>query len=613
MKLVKKLGAITCIVLAMSLQTITIFAAEVQTITVAKNVDLKVSVDKIAEVEKEGTLSDITIEEKSVGDLTYSTDIDERTIALSLEDTDYIFNSLPTVTLNKGFEGLRKVEVEYLNKKGTDKNKIIIITLPRNIDQKQRGSLKISGLRIKADKEKITEGTLSMGIGLLSEEGYEDVKVAKCLNYGASLDIKKTYSLSAGDSTAVSFIIQEGKSDSLVSKRDLDLSLNKGAFRVDKDGNLMLKAIYVNGENVTSKAEINTHHVEDGKCKSISLKVPGIDNETRDRISIEGLEIVADLGQSGNIIVSVESRDLDAPLTGVIAEIEENTYVSVTKMTGTYGVKKQVGGAVVISEEEKRALEIGEIRLTFEGKDFIDYIKVPEIEVVEGNIKLGKAYWEEDDVLVLKVTKKSTIPSVIKISNFTYNVNNACPNGTFGVAVSGSSIAPESTGQGAVIKFDDFLTITDPVAPTPLTPVTPSPEPITPAPSTPVTPAVSRVTKFKIGSSTYEMNGVSYTMDAAAFSQGGRTMVPVLYVAQAAGISQSNINYANGVITIKGDKNVVLTLGSNIMVCDGQSSLMETMPAVVNGRTYVPVAEIARALGIDVKWDGVNQTAIFTK
>lgn len=613
MKLVKKLGVITCTILAMSLQTTVTFATEVQTITVAKNVDLKVSVDKIVEVEKEGTLSDITIEERSVGDLTYSTDIDERTITLSLEGTDYTFNGLPTVTLSKGFEGLKNVEIEYFNKKGTDKNKVVVITLPRNINQKQKGSLKISGLRIKTVTEKMTEGTLSMGIGLLSEQEYEDVKVAKCLSYGASLDIKKTYSVSAGDSTAVSFSIQEGKSDSLVSERDFELSLNKGAFRVDKDGDLMLKAIYVNGDNVTSKAEINTYHVEDGKCKSISVSVPGLEDTRRDRISIEGLEVVADLGQSGNIIVTVESRSLDAPLTGVIAEIEESTYVSVTKMTGTYGVKKQVGGAIVISEEEKRALGLGEIRLTFEGKNFIEYIKVPDIEVVEGDIKLGKAYWEEDDVLVLKVTKKSTIPSVIKISNFTYNVNDACPNGTFGVTVSGSSIAPESTGQGAVLKFEDFLTITDQVAPTPSKPVTPNPAPAIPAPSKPVTPAVSRVTKFKLGSSTYEMNGVSYTMDAAAFSQGGRTMVPVLYVAQAAGISQSNINYANGVITIKGDKNVILTLGSNIMVCDGQSSLMETMPVVVNGRTYVPVAEIARALGIDVKWDSVNQTAIFTK
>ena len=90
-------------------------------------------------------------------------------------------------------------------------------------------------------------------------------------------------------------------------------------------------------------------------------------------------------------------------------------------------------------------------------------------------------------------------------------------------------------------------------------------------------------------------------------------MVPVRYVAVAAGIDDDNITYKNGIITIKGDKTIYLYLNSKVIMVDGKVSTMATEPVVINQRTYVPVAEIAKVLDLKVDWNSATQTATFMK
>lgn len=600
MKGLKKFGIVASVALCMgSMPAYQLMAEEVSLIDVAEDISLRVIVDEVKQIEAAGTLGELTIQERMAGDLTYSHDPDERTLVLSLEGTDYSFENLPEVKLGQGFNGM-KASVEYLSEKGAVTHKKVIITLPRKEDQFLKGQIVIDGLQVKTTAP-VKNSTLELKIGRLEEQDYTAVKVAETLTYGAVLEPSKIRRIKAGDSAYVSFSLQEGMPDSLTSARKIEVAVDKGFFMADSQEKLLVESIYLNDRNITSKVEINPYYDEQNKLTSFSLVLPQMDDDARDAIRIEGLALYTGLEEKGEITMTVSGRDLEQPASGVIAEIEEGTQVETKKIETSYGVTKQTGGAIIIDEKDRRALELGIIKLSFEGAPYVTYTGQPEVEVTEGDVEIKTLGWseEEDNVLELKVVKKSTRPSTIVIKDFTYSVSNICPSGGFDLILSGNSLAPEV--EETKIEIKDFMTVTDKKAP------------IGGTIGGNGTSNAKRVTKFKLNSAAYEMNGVTYAMDAAAFSQQGRIMVPIRYVAVAAGIADQAVAYNKGEITVEGEEKITLYLGSKLISCGNESYLMTTEPVSINGRVYVPVAEIAKALGIQVKWEGATQTAVFTK
>lgn len=128
---------------------------------------------------------------------------------------------------------------------------------------------------------------------------------------------------------------------------------------------------------------------------------------------------------------------------------------------------------------------------------------------------------------------------------------------------------------------------------------------ITPAPGETKTTA-----KLVIDSTTMQVNGVDVTMDVAPYIKNGRTYVPVRYVAQALGVSPENIFYDNGVVTLLKDLRAVqMTIGSKALVINGVSIQMDAAPEIANGgRTMLPFRWVAQALGATVNWDETTRT-----
>lgn len=118
---------------------------------------------------------------------------------------------------------------------------------------------------------------------------------------------------------------------------------------------------------------------------------------------------------------------------------------------------------------------------------------------------------------------------------------------------------------------------------------------------------------FVIGESKYTANGQEYTMDAASYIQdGGYTMVPVRYVAQAFGVTTNNVIFANGSVTIlAGERTIQLTNGSDVAYLNGAQYKLATKVAIKDGRTYAPIGEVANMLGIKKTWDNTTKTATF--
>ncbi len=115
---------------------------------------------------------------------------------------------------------------------------------------------------------------------------------------------------------------------------------------------------------------------------------------------------------------------------------------------------------------------------------------------------------------------------------------------------------------------------------------------------------------FTIGSTTYTINGVEYTMDVAPYISGDRTFMPIRYVAYALGINDANILWdgANQTVTLmKGDKVVQLKVGSTTLLINGAAVTMDVAPVNVNGRVCLPIRFVAQAFGAEVGWDGATQ------
>ena len=89
-------------------------------------------------------------------------------------------------------------------------------------------------------------------------------------------------------------------------------------------------------------------------------------------------------------------------------------------------------------------------------------------------------------------------------------------------------------------------------------------------------------------------------------------MVPVRYVANAFGVSDSDILFGKGTVTLfAGERTISLTTGSNIAVVNGNNVAMSTKVVNKDGRTYVPAGQIASLLGVKSTWDSASKTATF--
>lgn len=603
MKKFKEVLMMSTIILAMSTPKYNVMAEEMSLIQVAEDISLRVIVDEINYIETEGQLADITIQERSIGALTESRDSDERTLVFSLEGTNYEFSKLPKVSLSGGFSKLSVPEVEYAWEKGKENPQVIYITMPRNSSLTSKGQMTLSNIEVRTSELKT--GELNLKIGRLAEETYTKVKVAQVAKYGVHIEGEKRYSLTAGGSKEISFDVEEELPDTFVSGRKMEISIDKGFFKTDIRGNIIVGDIYLNNSRITHKVTLEPYE-EGGVVKSFTMILPELNTTKRNVISFEGLELGAGLEDQGKIILAVGGRALPEEASTVIADIDIGTTIQIKKINAAVGVKKQVGGAIAISEQDRKSLELGYIEIRFEGSPYISYTKVPNVEVTKGDLGLKVMGWsdKEDNVLLLKVTKKSTKPSTIMISDFTFNVSNTAPDGTFGVSVGGEAISPDDE-QGEM-KFSDFMKVSE-------FGDNSGSNSNNSNNNSNGNNSSERVTKFVLGSKTYFVNGKANEMDAVPFSQDGRTMVPVRYVAVAAGIDDDDITFKDGVINIEGDKNIQLYLGSRLIMVDGKPSTMVTEPVVINQRTYVPVAEIANILGLKVEWNQGTQTAIFTK
>ena len=124
---------------------------------------------------------------------------------------------------------------------------------------------------------------------------------------------------------------------------------------------------------------------------------------------------------------------------------------------------------------------------------------------------------------------------------------------------------------------------------------------------------------FKIGHNKYYTQDIGSTevktvqMDTAPFIKDSRTYVPVRFLGNALGVSDSNIAWDNSVkkAVLQGRSKLTLTIGSKTMQKNNENIVMDVAPLIANpGRTMLPARYVAEGLGFKVEWDAAKQLVI---
>ena len=100
-------------------------------------------------------------------------------------------------------------------------------------------------------------------------------------------------------------------------------------------------------------------------------------------------------------------------------------------------------------------------------------------------------------------------------------------------------------------------------------------------------------------------------MDVAPYIKNGRTMLPIRYIAEALGMSVSWDAKTRTVIIQDMFYRVEIPVDTNKIIVNGKTYTSDVKPEIKNNRTMLPIANIARALGLkdgkDILWDAAKK------
>ncbi|MBR5011719.1 MAG: hypothetical protein IKY12_04100, partial [Clostridia bacterium] len=121
------------------------------------------------------------------------------------------------------------------------------------------------------------------------------------------------------------------------------------------------------------------------------------------------------------------------------------------------------------------------------------------------------------------------------------------------------------------------------------------------------------VLKMSIGNKTATVNGIEKTLDAAPIIRESRTMLPVRFVAENLGATVG-WDGATSTATVKtSTTEIKITIGAKEAVVNGVTVALDAPAFIEGGRTYLPVRFVAENLGATVAWDSATSTATLTK
>lgn len=440
------------------------------------------------------------------------------------------------------------------------------------------------------------------------------VKVDKVLDVIAGKDVERKYEAKV--------IVDENVANALLDGRYVEFSFVDDAAFLQDGGMLKVKAV---DGSAGDALEIDPNSNDDlsGKADAATIKGDGKDvgsfwdmkvAQDADKTKKAKYEItvpfVVNSDFTGDLMLNVKGAGItgDAKNGGVdvkVANVKAPVTIEAAKPLPQVkiGLQNQVGSDITIKETEAGALQDYVPNVS---KDYAAYALVPEklgyvtfdsakVEVTDGNLSVDKDASGRDDAksgssvykngqIKVVVDRVSTKPSTIKVSDVKATLDRTVPygklqmKGQFGVVAARHS-SKKDVETNTTVKFDYFTTVT------------------------PVDETKRITTVFTIGEKNYtEVNGKikeQKTAEVAPFIQNDRTMLPVRYVANALDAAVSYDPNTRVATFTKNQIVATINIDKDIMYVNGSPVQLDGKPANVEGRIFLPVANIAQAFGLE--------------
>lgn len=419
--------------------------------------------------------------------------------------------------------------------------------------------------------------------------------------YGYSLTAPETIAVMAGDDTETlkDFWLKENAAATIVGNGrtiKLELPVNTAwvaapTMTVNKGVGLTFAAPTISADRRTvtyanTAGDFSTsayeYKFEDGK---IAVKATASEGD-----------VVVTFGGSSNVTGELKVAEIKKPVTVTSQDVDV-----------VVGKQAQPIGDILIKEVKagyiKAAAANNTIVIDLGSTPAATFAATPKVEVVEGDLKIDKLT-KTASTLTITIDRVSTVPSTIKVSGITVDLNRTPAEGAYNMRVYGTALnrvhatgiaavtaaaALDTAATNAVVQFKG------------MTVVTPAPD----------QEGVVKEVQMTVGSTVYSIAGVEMTMDVAPYIKGGRTYFPVRYVANALNITDDNVVWdgAQRTVTIfKGNRIVQVTIGSNTMLVNGVPLTMDAAPEITAERTMLPIRFVAQGLGVNVNYDAATQT-----
>lgn len=444
-------------------------------------------------------------------------------------------------------------------------------------------------------------GDITATVSGQSDTDVSNIVVGRYGDYNATVTAATPTNVISGqdEQDIADITIQEGIPGALVSGRTVELTLPEGArwqpeFKADTDG-LSSTDPASASTDATTTSENGLHLTFTGykgtNYRTAKFTVTGDSSNSKDpgKVTIKNQQIAVDPTFTGDVKVEVGGS---ASVTGevVVAKAAGSIKASSSatpkvnigaagQTAGDFTITEQIAGGFSKDSKHDNNQVILDLPdgVAFDGK--------PTIQVTSGdltidNIQTAADNGTSDNRVTFEVTGESTTPSTIKVSNIKLKVDRTVAEGPITLKVKGQPVAYTS-------KYSDWTNDTT-AAKADIATVA------TPAASDQRGNAV-----FKIGATSYTVNGSEQTMDAAPYIKNDRTYLPIRYVAQALGVSSSNILWSDAdrsVTIFQNNRVVKMTIDSNVMYVNGVAVTIDAAPEINNGRTMLPIRAVGQAL-----------------
>ena len=590
----------------------------------SKGIDASVKKLKDVAVEEVVTIEDLKIE-PSVG----------ANMAAVVDDGDTI-----KLKLNSGFEFANSTSNEItIEADGTEINPVvsydddeIIITVDSNISG-EVDELTIIGIQVEATSAK--EGSTATIKVSASGNDSVSVEVATVVDYAVSMsvdededvpviysgvDVDNTGITDDSDHESLEVTIEETFAGAWDNAKKFTLTLPEGVYATD------VEVTTDNGLELDEEDFINAY--DEGEYEYFEFDKRIFDENESDNDPYElnfTFTLVADPGFEGDVVLSLSGDALDEDQEVVIAKFVKPYTVSAQQNDLNIDYRNtEIPTDVVITEAEAGLWEKGsEFALTLDKIEFDDDASVTPDD--ESGLSVKNVKTTDGEIRFTIDEESDDEPATVTVSDLTLYMDRSLPAGAYdlnayALTMLGVDSAEEAESfDGSDYDADDKGYLPETLLAEAGTDVFVGDESddidyTVKTGFVNIVTAGSDTTGFTtkltvpIGENYLIAGETQVTLDAPAYINAeGYTMLPVRAISTSLGIDNNNVlwDQATKTVTILyGDRIISMTAGSSVMYVNGSSIPTSSSVEIVNDRTFLPMRDLATALGVtDLTWD----------